>query len=514
MASVISSTDGHSYGLLKRASASVDPDMRRVLLDAADFANAPQCTYTQCDVPQPAAVPTPNATVKIGMGDFHEAGELYVLELRDNDGNLHPAVKAAKGKASLVDRKTVVYYTPDGVVRAIEPKGIKEAMQSLQAAQWKIAIDKELDNLRSHHAFHYVTRKSVMERGKRVLRMVWVFKIKTQEDGSLNKFKARFCVVGSGMEKGVDFFEKYAGGARMSSVKQVLVLTAVQDWIDFHFDLDGAYLEADIDAEVYVEQGHGVDPEVGPHGEEMVMALDKAIYGTVQAGRLFTKKFRAALIDMGAECSLDDECVYRLDHRLGRIILSTHVDDGIGGASTQAVLDWFYDELIKRGFSFSQRGSWDTLVGFGCSRDRANRTVTLTATKQIRELAREHLASEVAANLNPPTPTAASIMKLVAAPEETPEEAALNADWRKQARSLKGALIHVSHVHPAISHGVSRACQFMATPTRESHAAAKRILAWLKQHENLGVTYGAPHIDSLDKLKPPDIPPMPMDSDL
>ena len=93
------------------------------------------------------------------------------------------------------------------------------------------------------------------------------------------------------------------------------------------------------------------------------------------------------------------------------------------------------------------------------------------------------------------------------------EDAAFNADWRKQARSLKGALIHIGHVHPAICHGVSCVCQFMATPTRESHAAAKRILAWLKQHESLGVTYGASHIDSLDKLKPPASPPMPMDSD-
>ena len=162
-------TDGHSHGLLKRMSATADVDFKRVLLDAADFADTPQYTYVQRDVPQPV-VPTPNVTVKIGTSDLHEAvGELYVLELRDQDGDLHPAIKAAKGKASLVDRKVVVYYTPDGVVRAIEPKGIKEAMQSLQAAQWKIAIDRELDNLRSHHAFHYVTRKSVLERGKRVL---------------------------------------------------------------------------------------------------------------------------------------------------------------------------------------------------------------------------------------------------------------------------------------------------------------------------------------------------------
>ena len=116
---------------------------------------------------------------------------------------------------------------------------------------------------------------------------------------------------------------------------------------------DGAYLDADIDADVYVDQASGRDPVVGPHGERMVMALDKAIYGTVQAGRLFTKKFRAALVDIGFEMSLDDESVYRLDHALGRVILAAHVDDGIGGAENQAVLDWVYEQIERHGFKFS-----------------------------------------------------------------------------------------------------------------------------------------------------------------
>ena len=45
------------------------------------------------------------------------------------------------------------------------------------------------------------------------------------------------------------------------------------------------------------------------------------------------------------------------------IILSAHVDDGIGGAFTQAVLDWMYEQIIARGFSFSQCGPWKTVLG-------------------------------------------------------------------------------------------------------------------------------------------------------
>ena len=51
-----------------------------------------------------------------------------------------------------------------------------------------------------------------------------------------------------------------------------------------------------VDTDVYCDQPYGVAAEEGPNGERMVWKLDKAIYGTVQAARLFTQKFRNALL--------------------------------------------------------------------------------------------------------------------------------------------------------------------------------------------------------------------------
>ena len=93
-------------------------------------------------------------------------------------------------------------------------------------------------------------------------------------------------------------------------------------------------------------------------------------------------------------------------------------------------------------------------------------------------------------------------MDLQPAGAETPAESSLHVAWRSDARSLKGALIHIQQVHPAIAHGVSRVCAHMATPTHESYAAAKRILAWLSHRADLGVTYGAPHLTSVEDLIP------------
>ena len=181
--------------------------------------------------------------------------------------------------------------------------------------------------------------------------------------------------------------------------------------------------------------------------------------------------------------------------------------------STPEVKAWMYEQLEAKGFDFSQQGPWDTVLGFGCARNHANRSVTLTARKQITDLAREHLCDEVAKSLNPPTPTDQSIMSLQPPPSETDAERAANEGWRSHARSLKGALIHIAHAHPAIQNGISRACKYMATPTHESYAAAKRILAWLNNRLDLGVTFGAPHLRTLDDLAPSAEPIMPMASE-
>ena len=53
----------------------------------------------------------------------------------------------------------------------------------------------------------------------------------------------------------------------------------------------------------------------------------------------------------------------------------------------------------------------------------------------------------------------------------------------------------------------------MATPTHESYAAAKRILAWLNNRLDLGVTFGAPHLRALDDLAPSAESIMPMASE-
>ena len=448
--------------------------------------------------------------------DIHELQQtqgVYVFgcdhNSRDNDrDDTHPALLAAKSGRGTVGRRTVVYYTDTGVARVIEPKSVKDALNSLQSDQWIMAIDAEVANLRSHSAYHLVPRSEPLQKGKRILRLTFVFKVKVKADMTLEKFKARLCVVGSSMQQGTDFWESYSATARTTSIKLIIVATVASQWIDFHFDLYGAFLTAGIDTDVYTEQPPGLPPEVGPNGEAMVWKLDKAIYGTVQAARLFAIKLRTALLDIGFERCIDDPSVYRLDHQLGRIILGTHVDDGIGGASTQAVLDWFYKQLLSRDFKFStDPGSWTTLLGFGVKRDHARRSVTLSARKYIETMYLDHMADDAKA-CNVPTPALPDVATFQPPPAETDAESAAAEPMRKQCRALIGSLLYIAQIHPGIVEAVARLCAFMAKPTVEVYRAAKRVLTWLWHRKDLGVTYGGPDITCIEDLIPPDAAPV------
>ena len=522
---------GRQYHLLARAhheTVGGRATFAAVIKEAADIINCGDFVYDPDDINrfQQTDGLAQHASLHVqeclsGRQDFdqldiHElqqAHGVFVFGCDQTDHEeRHPACLAAKSGRGTVERRTVVYYTDTGVARVIEPKSVKDALNSLQSDQWVTAIDAEVANLRSHSAYHLVPRSEPLSQGKRIMRLTFVFKVKVKADMTLEKFKARLCVVGSSMQQGTDFWESYSATARTSSVKLIIISTVVSRWIDFHFDLYGAFLSADIDTDVYTDQPPGLPPETGPNGEAMVWKLDKAIYGTVQAARLFAIKLRTALLAIGFERSIDDPSVYRLDHAFGRIILATHVDDGIGGASTQKVLDWFYAQLTdKHGFRFSaDPGPWNTLLGFGVHRDSANHSVSITARKYIESMYTDHMADD-AKCCNVPTPALPEVALLQPPPAETDAEAAAAEPMRKRCRALIGSLLYVAQVHPGIVEAVARLCAFMAKPTIEVYRAAKRVLVWLWHRKDLGVTYGGADITCLEDLVPsPHTPVVPM----
>lgn len=89
------------------------------------------------------------------------------------------------------------------LVEIIEPRNLKEALRSPQFTEWKSAIMEELDSLTSRKTWE-VTE---LPRGRKCLGCRWVFKLKTNTEGKVTRYKARLVAQGFSQEKGVDYSE-------------------------------------------------------------------------------------------------------------------------------------------------------------------------------------------------------------------------------------------------------------------------------------------------------------------
>jgi len=81
-----------------------------------------------------------------------------------------------------------------------------EAMANSNAKEWKEAIDIELEALKKNKTWIFTT----LPEGKRAITSKWVFKIKRNETGNIERFKARLVARGYNQKEGIDYTETFA----------------------------------------------------------------------------------------------------------------------------------------------------------------------------------------------------------------------------------------------------------------------------------------------------------------
>ncbi|KAA0066378.1 retrovirus-related Pol polyprotein from transposon TNT 1-94 [Cucumis melo var. makuwa] len=93
--------------------------------------------------------------------------------------------------------------------------------------------------------------------GKNAIGLKWVYKSKFAADGSLEKHKAHLVAKGYAQQHGIDFKQTLSPIALFETVKIVLALEALQQWPVYQFDVKSAFLNGELQEEVYVEQPEG-----------------------------------------------------------------------------------------------------------------------------------------------------------------------------------------------------------------------------------------------------------------
>nr|GFB84269.1 zinc finger, CCHC-type [Tanacetum cinerariifolium] len=80
---------------------------------------------------------------------------------------------------------------------------------------------------------------------------------KMKVDGTVDKFKARLVIQGFRQKEGIDYFDTYAPVARITTIRLLLALAAIHNLVIHKMDVKTAFLNGDLDEEVYMKQPGG-----------------------------------------------------------------------------------------------------------------------------------------------------------------------------------------------------------------------------------------------------------------
>ena len=240
----------------------------------------------------------------------------------------------------------------------------KNVMDALNDPNWVTAMESEMKSLKENETWDLVPRPS----GVNIVGSRWVFKIKRNSDGSIQRYKSRLVAQGYTHVEGVDYNEVYSPVARFSAIRSLLAVAKANDYEIHQMDVATAFLNGTLDYEIYMEQPIGF---VDPDRPDWVCKLKKSIYGLKQSARCWNTTLDEYLTKEGYKKSEAEDCIYTKFEPHGKlIILAVYVDDVIPISNcTRRLAQEKYK--LKSKFKMVDNGNVHHLLGMLISRDRA-----------------------------------------------------------------------------------------------------------------------------------------------
>ncbi|CAI7810798.1 unnamed protein product [Closterium sp. NIES-54] len=350
-----------------------------------------------------------------------------------------------------------------------------EAIEGPYSSQWQAAMDVEMASWKSTGT--YVDE--VPPPGTNIVSGMWIFRGK-QLPGSLPAFKARYVARGFNQRQGFNFFRTFSPTPKMTTLRVLLHVAAQRDYELHSLDFSTAFLQGSLHEEIWLRRPPGFTGSF-PAGTEW--SLRRPVYGLRQAPREWHDMLRTTLASLGfAPSTADPSLFLRTDTTLPPFYVLVYVDDLVFATADTEALAHVKSELQKR-HTCTDLGELTSYLGLRITRDRAQRTITLTQSHMVQQVL-PRFGFTYSSPLSTPLPTGHS---LSAPPlDESVEPSGPYPE-------LVGGLMYLMNcTRPDLAYPLSLLARYVA-PGRHRKVhwdAAKRVLRYLCSTLGMGLVLG------------------------
>ncbi|CAL2268253.1 unnamed protein product [Prunus armeniaca] len=265
----------------------------------------------------------------------------------------------------------------------------------------------------------------------------------------------------------------FAPVVRMETIRTVLALVAQLKTKVYQLEVKYAFLNGELEEEVYVEQPQGY---VEKGREDKFYRLRKALYGLKQAPRAWNNKIDHYFQQNGFTRSFSEPSLYlKKEDTHDFLILCLFVDDLIYTSTNPRMAEVFKKNMMKE-YEMTNLGTMRYFLGIQVQQSDEGIFISQEKYAENRLKKFNMLKSK-------PTDTPMSINLKLTSNDGAPKfDASIY-------RSVVGSLIYLTNTRPDIVHDVSVVSRFMSDLSNHHFAAVKRILRYIQRTQGYGIRY-------------------------
>ncbi|GMJ13708.1 hypothetical protein HRI_005040000 [Hibiscus trionum] len=349
--------------------------------------------------------------------------------------------------------------------------------QAIKYPEWRQAMQDELQAIEDLKTWTVVP----LPAGKQPIDYKWVYRVKYKADGTVDRFKARLVVKGFTQIEGVDYIDTFSPVAKMTSFKVLLALAASNDWHLLQLDVNNAFLNGQLDEEVYMKLSLGYNLKDSmscanlDESSNLVCKLNKSIYGLKQASRQWFHAFSQVILKCGFVQSPSDHSLFTKGTGDDFIALLVYVDDVVLAGKNLLLLEAVQD-FLQSHFKLKLLGPLKYFLGF----EIAMNDTGISLSQRHYTL---QLLEDTGCLGKKPAET-----PIIASHKLSVHEGDLLTDPQIYRR-LVGRLLYLTHTRPDITFAVHLLSQFVSSPRQPHLQAVYHLLSYIKNSPGQGLFF-------------------------